>query len=109
MRNKYGAKRTDYNGATYDSKREAKHAAQLDLLIKAKDIEDAVIKWERQVEFPLVVNGQLICLYRADFRVWYPDGRCEIHEVKGMDTQTWRLKAKLFKALHPELLLKVIR
>ena len=41
------AKRTDYNGAVYDSKLEAGYAQELDLRIRAKDLKS----WERQVAF----------------------------------------------------------
>ena len=103
--NKYGAKKQVYNGITYDSKKEAKYAAELDWLIKAKEIE----KVQRQVKIPLMVNGFLICNYIIDFKITFTDGREEYHEVKGYPTPDWKLKFKLVQALYPDWVFVVIK
>lgn len=95
---KYNASRTSLDGITYDSAKEASYAAELTLRQKAGDIE----RWERQVVIALVVNGRKICDYRIDFVVFYPDGRREYVEVKGMETALWKLKWNLLKALHED-------
>lgn len=97
-RNKYNAKKETYNGYTYDSKLEASHAMHLDWLIKSKEVKD----WDRQVKISLDVNGVHIANYFIDFQVWYADGRIEFHEVKGFETDVWRIKWKLSKALYPD-------
>lgn len=106
--NKYGAKRTLYNGRAYHSKAEADYAAKLDLLRTAK-VNDRVVEWRPQVAIPLTVNGQLVCTYICDFAVTYADGRVEHHEVKGAETVAWKLKRRLFEALYPDRVLKVIK
>ena len=93
--NKYGAKRHEYNDYTYHSKLEAGYAAELDLRLRAKDI----IGWRRQVPLDITVNGKHICIYRIDFIVEYADGTEDWVEVKGLETETWRLKWKLTEAL----------
>lgn len=93
---KYGAKRTEYNGRWYASKREAARAKELDLLIKAGE----VVAWTPQPMYPLIVNKQKIGIYIADFRVHWKDGRCTVEDVKGMATPVYRLKKKLVKAIH---------
>lgn len=103
--NKYNAVRQTYNNYNYDSKREARHAFDLDCLIK----EGEVTKWQRQYKIEIVINGKLICNYYIDFKVWYSDGRIEYHEVKGAETQLWRLKWKLSKVLHPDWIFKLIK
>jgi len=66
-----------------------------------------VDSWERQIRFPLVVNGRKVCDYIVDFLVRYADGRKELVEVKGVWTDAARLKRKLFEATfladHPDI------
>jgi hypothetical protein len=45
--------------------------------------------------------------YRADFRVTYTDGHQEIEDVKGMETEIFKLKRKMFEYKYPELTLIV--
>ncbi len=78
------------------SKKEAGAARDLDLMIKAKEIKS----WERQVRIPLDVNGYHICNYIIDFVVEHNDGTKEYLEIKGFETEVWRLKWKLFEALY---------
>lgn len=108
-RHKFNASKARYGEHVYHSKMEANYAATLDKLKKARDPLKRVRSWERQVKIPLVVNGELIANWYCDFRVTYADGHMELHEVKGMDTEVWRLKRKLFEALHPFWKLVVIR
>lgn len=95
---KYKAVKQTYNGYSYDSKMEANYAAQLDLLIKAKEVE----RWDRQVKISIDINEVHICNYFMDFEVFYTDGRVEYHEVKGYETDVWKIKWKLAKALYPD-------
>ena len=98
-RNKYNAKKSNYNGVWYHSNFEAKYAEELDWRLKAKEITS----WERQVKIPLDVYGKHICNYYIDFKVYYPDGTVEYVEVKGFETQLWAMKWKLFEAIFNEI------
>jgi hypothetical protein len=51
-KSKYKAVKQSYNGYSYDSKLEANYAAQLDLLIKAKEVD----RWDRQYKISIDVN-----------------------------------------------------
>jgi hypothetical protein len=97
-KSKYGNLKTEYDGYVYMSKKEANYAQQLDYLKKAKDPRDKVISFERQVPFQIILNGVKICKYMADFKVIFGDGHIEIIDVKGVRTQTYRLKKKLVEA-----------
>src|SRR4051812_32124504 len=98
--NKYGAKKTEFNGRVYDSKHEAGVAADIDLLVKCGD----VVKVEPQKTFNLYgKNGNRICTHRPDFLLTFKDGHQEIWEAKGMATAIWQLKLKLFTDNYPEL------
>ncbi len=93
------AKKKEYAGLTYDSNFEAGYAQELDLRQKAGEI----LKWERQINLNLAVNGFIVCQYRIDFIVYYPDNTIEYVECKGYPTPVWKLKWKLFEALYSDL------
>lgn len=110
--NKYNAVRTEYKGEMYDSKREAKHAAELDLLKRAGEVK----KWVRQFPIELrndaleVLTGKVICTYRIDFKVWWTDGgRITYDEVKGFETDLWKVKWKLAHKQHPDWEFRLIK
>lgn len=102
---KFGAKKTEYNGIVYDSKREAEYARDLDIMKQAGMILD----YERQPVFPLqdrfIKNGKVYrpIRYVADFKVTYPDGRVEIIDVKGFKTTEFKLKEKMFHYRYRDL------
>ena len=96
-RSKYNAKRTTVDNITFDSIAESVRYAQLKLLVSAGQIKDL----ELQPQFPIVVNGKKICIYKSDFR--YYDTVLEetiIEDVKGMRTAVYRMKKKLTEALY---------
>ncbi len=98
-KNKYNAQKMNYGGVSYHSKFEARVAEDLDWRIKAGEIKS----WERQVKISIDVNGKHICNYFIDFKVYHHDKSIEFIEVKGFETEVWRLKWKLFEALLPEI------
>ncbi len=89
------AKKSEFNGNIYDSKFEAQIASDIEMMRKAGE----VIKWERQVKIPLIVNDLIVCDYYIDFIV-YREGETEYIEAKGYPTPVWKLKWKLFEALY---------
>ena len=103
--NKHRNVRTEYNGVVYQSAKEARYAAELDLRVRAHDIHS----WYRQVSLPLSINGKLICKYVIDFIIYHNDGTMEYVEVKGREEPVWKLKWALFEALYPNLKKVVVR
>ncbi len=95
-RSKYNNQKTTYNGREYDSKKEAKRAWELDMLLKAGVLRS----WTPQPSFKITYKGEHICTYRGDFRVRYSDGHEEIEDVKGVRTDVFILKKKLVKAFY---------
>ena len=93
--NKYGNIEREYNGILYVSKKEAAYAQELDLRKKAEDIKD----WKRQVKISLDVNGYHICNYYVDFEIEHNDESKELVEIKGFETEIFRLKRKLLEAV----------
>lgn len=96
VRNKYGNKTAIFDGYRYDSQKEANYAAQLFYRVKAGELAEV----KRQHKLSLDIDGQHIANYYVDFRVTYPDGREEFHEVKGFPTAEWQLKWKIACAIY---------
>lgn len=97
--NKYKALKSEVNGITYHSKLEGKYAFELNARFLAKEIKN----WERQVKISLDVNGRHIANYFIDFVVYHLDGTTEYVEVKGFETDVWRMKWRLFEALYSDI------
>jgi hypothetical protein len=118
-------KKNTYNDIKYDSGWEAQYANELDLKIFAGIIKS----WQRQVVIeinvievdgnPVLTDNTMlqlkkagipfthICNYRIDFVVTNNDDSKEYIEVKGVQTEIFKMKFKLFNALfkiiHPEV------
>lgn len=90
-KNKYQNRKTELDGVTYDSKKEAKRAAELNLMLKSGEI----VTLARQVRFRLTKGIE----YVADFVYTTEDGAQIIEDVKGMKTDVYKLKKKLMKEL----------
>lgn len=93
---KYGNKKVTVDGIRFDSKAEARRYVDLRHLERAGEISHLVL----QPEFPIMINGVKVAVYRADFSYRNAHGSvCE--DVKGMKTPLYRLKKKLVEALYP--------
>ncbi|EAE0294202.1 DUF1064 domain-containing protein [Listeria monocytogenes] len=98
-RSKYNAKKVVIDDIKFDSKAEAAYYQQLKLL----KMSGEVVSFDLQPEFILqdsfVKNGKKYhaIKYRADFLVRYKDGHEELIDVKGMLTNEFILKRKLFE------------
>lgn len=96
-RNKYHAKKTVVDGIAFDSRKEAYRYLALKGMEEAGSIEDL----RRQVRYELVpafdVDGKHYrpIHYVADF-VYVEDGKTVVEDVKGMVTDVYKLKSKLF-------------
>lgn len=88
------------DGILFDSKAEATRYAELKMLLKAGMIQ----KLELQPVFPLVpAQGKERGLsYVADFS-YEESGHRIVEDVKGMRTDVYKLKRKLFRAMYPEI------
>lgn len=96
--NKYGAKRTVVDGISFDSKREAEVYSDLKLLER----EGSISGFERQRKFNLIVNGEIIGTYKADFAFidHDQDGRLRVVDVKGVVSREFARTQKHIKALY---------
>ncbi|MGO8368891.1 DUF1064 domain-containing protein [Rhizobium ruizarguesonis] len=96
--NKFGAKKTIFEGILFDSKREAEVYRDLKLLERSGRIAG----FERQRKFELIVNGKIIGTYRADFAFidHDHDGRFRVVDVKGVVTRDFKRVQKIIKAIY---------
>ena len=93
--NKYGAKKTEFDGYKYDSKFEASVAQELDLRVKAKDI----LGFDKQYKVEMWAydqNGKpaMKVSHKIDFRIWHKDKSFELLEAKGIETNDWKMRRK---------------
>ena len=95
-RPKYGNRKVTVGDITFDSAKDAKRWGELQSMVKAGEIRNL----ERQVRFPIVVNGVKVCTYIADF-TYEELGGVVVEDVKSEFTRKdplFRLKSKLLKA-----------
>lgn len=95
-KNKYNNKKTIIDGIQFDSKKEANRYWQLRMLERS----GAIAQLELQPRYPIIINGEKICTYVADFR--YFDlklGKEVVEDVKGIQTAIFKLKKKLMKVV----------
>lgn len=94
---KYHAKKTTVDGITFDSRKEADRY----LTLKAMEEDGLIENLRRQVRYELVpafdVDGRHYrpVSYTADF-VYVAGGKTVVEDVKGMKTDVYQLKSKLF-------------
>jgi hypothetical protein len=106
-RHKYNAKKVQLDGKTFDSEKEANKYLELKLLKRAGKIKEFELqpKFELQPAFK-DRNDKLIraIIYKADFRVTYPNGRVEVIDTKGKATKEYLIKKKLFLYRYPDII-----
>ena len=91
-----------YNGIRYDSKKEARKAWELDLLIRAGE----VIRYETHKSITLTINGKPTGQkYKIDFIVYHTNGLIEYLEVKSKFTargtmgSAWKSKWSILESM----------
>lgn len=112
--NKYGAKKTEFNGKRYDSKFEAGIAQELYLRQQAGDIEavEPQFKVEMWCHRPNGLPAFKVS-HKVDFRVTNNDGSYELIEAKGVETTDYRWRRKFLEHIwlpdHPEYTYTVVK
>lgn len=107
MRNysKYRAKKTVVDGIEFDSKREADRYCELKLLEKANEIRDLELQPRFLLQDKFVdKQGKTHrkIEYVADFMYVDKDDKTVVEDVKGMMTDVYKLKKKLFLNLYDD-------
>ena len=92
-------------GHYHHSNLEAGYCDTLALMVKSGDI----LEYEIQKVFEFRINDVLICRHKPDFYVKTVDGTWEVHEVKGHETDLWKLKYRLFQGLYPDIKYHIVK
>lgn len=94
---KYRAQRVEFEDVRFDSNAELERWQELRMLVRAGHIMDL----ERQVKYPIAVNGFHICTWVADFQYCeVSTGETIVEDVKGCKTPVYRLKKRLVEAVY---------
>lgn len=106
---KYRAKKTEIDGIKFDSKKEAKRYIALKELEKKGNIEKLILQPRFLLQEGFRKNGKAYrkIEYVADF-MYEQDGKLIIEDVKGIKTDVYKLKQKLFEKRYQDLTIKEI-
>lgn len=109
MQSKYKNKKTQIDMYVFDSAKEAKRYKELKLLELAGEISNLELQPHFLLQDSFKKNGRTYrkIEYIADFK-YIENGRTIVEDVKGLQTDVFKLKHKLFEKIYPELELKII-
>ena len=109
--NKYRNKEISIAGQIFQSKLEAKRYKQLALLEKAGEIKDLKMQVKYELQEAFTKNGKTYrkIEYIADF-VYYDNKlkKTIVEDTKGIKTDVFKIKQKMFEKKYPELELRII-
>ena len=101
-RNKYNARKVTEDNITFDSIAEYSRYCDLKSLQQAGEITGLEVH-KRFIVFDAVLDGKREkVVYEADF-IYQENGRTIAEDVKGVKTEVFKIKAKLFRARYPEI------
>ena len=108
--NKYHNKKTQVDMYVFDSIAESKRYKELKLLEKAGIIKELELQPHFLLQEAFRKNGKAYrkIEYIADFQ-YIENGKIVIEDVKGKETEVFKLKRKLFEHEYPEYDLKIIK
>lgn len=110
-RSKYNNQKTVVDGIEFDSIKEAEYYCKLKILKKAGEIKDFGLQPRFELQPAFEKNGVKYqpITYVADFVIVNNDGTTDVVDVKGFETQVFKIKRKLFEYKYPDLNLKVVK
>lgn len=108
--NKYRNKKVIVDEKEFDSKREGNRYKELKLLERAGEIKDLELQPRFLLQDSFKKNGRTFrkIEYVADFK-YIENGKTIVEDVKGMQTDVFKLKHKIFEKVYPDLELRIIK
>lgn len=102
MGHKYGAKKKEIDGIIFDSQAEARRYCELMLLKRAGEIKNLVLQPEYLLQESFKYNGKTekAIKYKADFAYIDKTDKSIVEDVKGVKTEAYKIKRKLFLKLY---------
>ena len=106
QKTKYGSKKVEIDGHVFDSQIEAKYYKQLKWLQDNNQILFFRLQPRYLLQEAFRKNGKTFrkIEYIADFEVHHLDGSIEVVDVKGIQTEAFKIKKKLFEHKYPHKL-----
>jgi hypothetical protein len=107
--NKYFSRKTTIDGIVFDSKKEGRRYSELKLLERAGEISDLILQPEFILQEGFTKNGKRhrAIVYIADFQ-YMKNGQTVIEDTKGVKTEVYRIKKKLFEKRYPDLTIREV-
>lgn len=108
--NKYRNKKVIVDEKEFDSKREGNRYKELRLLERAGEISNLELQPRFLLQDSFKKNGRTFrkIEYVADFK-YIENGKTIVEDIKGMQTDVFKLKHKIFEKVYPDLELRIIR
>ena len=108
--NKYRNKKVIVDEKEFDSKREGNRYKELKLLERAGEIKNLELQPRFLLQDSFKKNGRTFrkIEYVADFK-YIENGKTIVEDVKGLQTDVFKLKHKIFEKVYPDLELRIIR
>ncbi len=102
---KYNSRPIEYDGIRFDSIAEYRRYGELKLLEQAGEITCLEVhpRFLLQQAFTYNHTRERAITYEADFAYYEKDGRRVIEDCKGVRTEAYKIKRKLFLARYPEV------
>ena len=109
MESKYKNKKTQIDMYVFDSAKEAKRYIELKLLERAGEISNLELQPRFLLQESFKKNGKTYRKidYVADFK-YIEKGKTKVEDVKGLQTDVFKIKHKLFEKKYPDLELRII-
>ena len=109
-KSKFNNEKTIVDDILFDSKKEADYYLELQILKKAGVVTDFELQPKFVLQPSYYKDGKKIqaITYKADFKVFYKDGRVEIVDTKGFETQVFKIKKKMLEYLYPDITLIIV-
>lgn len=107
---KYKNKKIQVDMYVFDSIAESRRYKELKLLERAGEITDLKLQPKFLLQESFKKNGKTFrkIEYIADFQ-YIENGKTIVEDVKGMQTEAFKIKHKLFEKKYPDLELRIIK
>lgn len=107
---KYRNKKAQIDMYVFDSVRESQRYKELKLLERAGEISNLELQPRFLLQDSFKKNGRTFrkIEYVADFQ-YIENGKTIVEDVKGIQTDVFKLKHKIFEKVYPDLTLKIIK
>ena len=107
---KYNNKKVIVEDYMFDSIQESRRYKELKLLERAGKIQNLELQPHFLLQDSFRKNGKTIrkIEYIADFK-YIENGKTIVEDVKGIQTEVFKIKHKIFEKIYPELELRIIK